>query len=121
MRDRAKIYYMLAIKLRRMGKNGKPSYRMVVIEGQKNPRSAYIASLGFYNPTSKEKTLTVDALKVKSWISRGAKPSITVHNLLVKAGILNEPKQKVYTKKKVEQETKTETPKTEPAEKPAEA
>lgn len=105
---------MLAIKLRRMGKNKKPSYRVVVIESQKNPRSDYIASLGFYNPVVKEKTLKVDAEKAKLWISRGARPSITVHNLLVRAGVLNEPKQKVHTKKKAKEEAPPAQPETTP-------
>jgi small subunit ribosomal protein S16 len=42
--------------------------------------------VGFYNPKTKEKSL--DTERITHWIGVGAKPSGTVHNMLIKEGII---------------------------------
>ncbi|MDF1549736.1 MAG: 30S ribosomal protein S16 [Bacteroidales bacterium] len=73
---------MLAIKLSRFGKKKQPTYRIVVLEKNKDPWGDYLENLGHYNPRSKE--ITLNAERIKYWISQGAQPSDTIHNILVK-------------------------------------
>ena len=76
------------IRLRRVGRKGQPSYRIVVTE-HTNPRDGrFVASIGHYNPRPKDTVLSVDVAKAKMWLDRGALPTDTVRSLLKKAGVL---------------------------------
>ena len=68
------------IRLKRMGTNKKPSYRIVVIDSRKPRDGRTIDELGYYDPRAE--TLKLDADKAKLWISRGAQPSETVATLI---------------------------------------
>lgn len=81
---------MLSIRFVRKGKKKYPTYRIIVMEKGRNPQSDYLENLGAYNPHTKEKN--IDADRVKYWISQGAQPTATAHNLLVTNGILTEEK-----------------------------
>ena len=74
---------MLSIRLSRTGKKHKPSYRVIVTDKRKDPWGAYLENLGVYNPMVKPKVFTLNAERVKYWLSVGAKPTATVWNLLV--------------------------------------
>ena len=77
-----------------------PSYRIVVVEHTASPKAGkFVEKLGTYNPKSKERNLKAE--RITYWMSVGAKPSGTVHNMLVSAGILNEKKVNVLPKKTV--------------------
>src|SRR3989344_6770095 len=91
---------MLKIRMQRMGRINQPSFRIVVTEHSAGPQAGkYVERVGFYNPRSKERTLVED--RIKYWMSVGAKPSGTVHNMLVSAGVLNAKKINVLPKKTV--------------------
>ena len=91
---------MLKIRMQRSGRINQPSFRIVVTEHASSPKAGkYVERVGFYNPTSKERTLVGD--RIKYWMSVGAKPSGTVHNMLVSAGVLNAKKVNVLPKKTV--------------------
>ena len=90
---------MLTIRLQRIGKKGQPSYRLVVAPSRSKLIAPPTEDLGSYNPFTKEVTFKGD--RVKHWISVGAQPTVTVHNLLVKHGVLTSPKQRVYMKQVV--------------------
>ena len=45
-----------------------------------------VEEVGFYNPATKEKI--VKAERIKYWMSVGAKPSATVHNLLISEKVI---------------------------------
>ena len=82
---------MLKIRMQRTGRINMPSYRIVVIEHARSPQAGkYVELLGNYNPKSKSRNLKED--RIKYWMSVGAQPSDTVHNMLVSAGILNAKK-----------------------------
>jgi small subunit ribosomal protein S16 len=66
--------------------------------------------LGTYNPATKARTLKDD--RIKHWISVGAKPSDTMHNMLLSAGIIKGKKINVLPKKTV---AKVEAPAAEAA------
>ena len=102
---------MLKIRLSRIGKRNAPQFRIVVAEHTAPVKGKFIESLGFFNP--KDKTFKVDEERLKLWLSRGAKPSPTVHNKLVNLGIIKGPKlkasKKKRKKKKEEKVSKEET------------
>lgn len=90
---------MLRIRLFRIGKKHQPSYKIVVVDKKKAPKGGrFIDVLGFLNP--KEKKQKIDGEKIKYWISKGAQPSDTVHNLLVKEKIIEDKKIDVHKKSK---------------------
>jgi small subunit ribosomal protein S16 len=101
---------MLSIRLLRTGKKNQPFYRMVVTDKKNPPRGGrFLEIVGFLNPFSKEKDIKAD--RIKHWISVGAKPSETVHNMLVKEQIIDGTKiamHKEPKKKAVEAKAKAE-------------
>lgn len=52
----------------------------------KDPWGTFLENLGNYNPENKESTLNEE--RIKFWISQGAQPSKTLHNLLISKGII---------------------------------
>jgi len=89
---------MLAIKLQRIGKKHQPGYRLVVAEKRSKMKAPPVEDLGSYNPMTKQ--FSVDKGKVEKWVKNGAQPTVTVHNLLVKNGVLKAEKIKLIFKKK---------------------
>jgi small subunit ribosomal protein S16 len=85
---------MLRIRLQRMGRKKAPSYRVIVSERTKDPYAGGIEILGHYNPIAQPKILELKADRIQHWIANGAQPSETVHNLLVREGIISGDKQK---------------------------
>lgn len=83
--------------MQRVGRINMPSYRIIVVEHTEGPKTGNIVEkVGTYNPRSKERA--IDADRVKYWMSVGAQPSDTVHNMLVSLGILNAKKINVLPK-----------------------
>lgn len=76
---------MLKIRLRRMGSNHRPFYRLVVSDSRKTPRGRFVDSVGFFDPTRNPPALQVDTDRMDHWISKGARPSETVASLLRRA------------------------------------
>ncbi|MDP1706809.1 MAG: 30S ribosomal protein S16 [bacterium] len=81
---------MLAIKLRRIGKKHQPAFRVIVNEKKSKVSGKFLDDLGWVNPLSHK--FELDKEKAKHWLSVGAQPTTTVHNLLVKTGVLTSPK-----------------------------
>lgn len=67
---------MLVVRLRRIGKKGHPTYRIVVAEHTAPIQGKFVADLGFYNPHTKKQG--VDQKGLLSWLNKGAKPSNTI-------------------------------------------
>ena len=103
---------MLKIRLKRVGRKHDPSFRIVVVESTKGPKSGnYLETLGNYDARSDKKTVNVD--RTKYWISVGAQLSDTVHNILVGEGVISGKKINVLPRKspiksKTSEELKTE-------------
>ena len=91
---------MLVIRLFRTGKKNQPFFKIVVTDKRRPPRAGrFVEELGNWNPLTKEKVLKQE--RIKYWLSVGAKPSDTVHNLLVSEKIIEVkkiPKHKVLKK-----------------------
>jgi small subunit ribosomal protein S16 len=71
---------MLTIRLRRIGKKNKPTYRLVAAEHSQPVNGKFIADLGYYNPHTKETGLKVE--EIKRLLNNGAKPSNTAAKIL---------------------------------------
>ncbi len=84
---------MLAIKLSRKGKKNQPFFRIILLEKAKDPRGDFLEDLGFLNPLTKKTVLKVE--RIKYWLSQGAQSTGSVHNLLIKQGIIKGKKVKV--------------------------
>lgn len=78
---------MLMIRFQRVGRRNDPAYRIVVTEKRSKPKSGGVEILGSYHPKTKQTIIKND--RVLYWISKGAKTSATVHNLLVKKGVIS--------------------------------
>jgi small subunit ribosomal protein S16 len=77
---------MLKLRLKRAGRKGSPSYRLVIMEHSSRRDGRPIDEIGFYNPITKQSFF--DVSKIEKWMSNGVKPSQTVLNLLLKANII---------------------------------
>lgn len=96
---RVNYYCMLVIRLFRTGKKNQPSFKIVVTDKKNPPKGGrFVEQIGFYNPKTKEKVLNAE--RAKYWISKGAQPSATVHNMLVKEGVLEKAKMPKHGKSK---------------------
>jgi small subunit ribosomal protein S16 len=95
---------MLKIRFIRVGRKHDPSFRLVVTDSRKPPRSgAYLENLGYYDPLKKGSQLKAD--RIEYWLSKGAKISDTAYNLLISANIMRGKKKNVSAKsKKVKKE-----------------
>lgn len=72
---------MLRIRLRRVGKKGRPYYRIVVAE-QRSPRDgAYIDGIGHYDPMADPPAVTLDERRAVDWLRKGAQPSDPVRRI----------------------------------------
>jgi small subunit ribosomal protein S16 len=89
---------MLKIRLQRVGRKNDPSFRLVLTDSKNATRSGkFLEILGSYSARQGEPVVNGD--RVKYWMSVGAKPSGTVHNLLIAKKILTGKKINVLPKK----------------------
>ncbi|MCL4392444.1 30S ribosomal protein S16 [Patescibacteria group bacterium] len=97
---------MLAIKFKRTGKKHQPSYRIIVIEKRHKIFGRFVEDLGWMDPKTEKAEIKKD--RAKYWVSVGAQPTDSIHNLFVKEGVLEGKKIPVHKKPKKE-ETKAES------------
>jgi small subunit ribosomal protein S16 len=98
---------MLKIRLQRQGRINVPAYRIIVTEHARSPKTGnFVEALGTYNPTTKKHTL--DDERVKYWLSVGAQASPTMHNMLVRLGVVKGKKINVLPKFKAPETPATE-------------
>jgi small subunit ribosomal protein S16 len=71
-----------------MGTTKRPVYRLVVADSRSPRDGRFIESIGFYDPLPNPAVVNIDAERVQLWLSRGARPSDSARQLLVKEGIL---------------------------------
>jgi small subunit ribosomal protein S16 len=75
------------IRLTRMGAKGKPYYRIVAAENEYPRDGKFLEILGNYDPKKNPAEINVKEDRVRDWLSKGAKPTVTVANLLKSKGI----------------------------------
>lgn len=95
---------MLMMRLQRVGRKNDPSYRVVIVQKEKGPRSgAFLEVVGSYD--ARKKRIQLNEERIKHWLSKGVQPSDTVHNMLIKAKII------VGSKRNVSKKSESPTPK----------
>lgn len=113
---------MLSLRLSKVGKKNRPEFRLIVVDKHKDPWGKAVEILGSRNPRTKVNTFNLD--RIKFWLSKGAQPSATVHNILVDLKLIEGKKESVTniskkrtTKiaKEAAEKKKKETPKETPA------
>ena len=78
------------IRLARYGSKKKPFYRIVVAD-ERYPRDGrFIENVGTYDTLKDPVVVTLDRDKIKSWYSKGARPTKVVEDLLRREGVLKE-------------------------------
>ncbi len=79
---------MLRIRLSRVGKKGKPAYRIVVAEAKSPRDGAYLEWIGTYDPMQDPPAITLKQDRALHWLSVGAQASDPVQRILDKNGVM---------------------------------
>jgi len=79
---------MVKIRLRRVGRKKRPSYRVVVADARSPRDGAFIETIGHYDPLTDPPTIVINEEKALKWLHQGAQPTETVTRLLNKLGIV---------------------------------
>jgi small subunit ribosomal protein S16 len=75
------------MRLTRIGGKGKPSYRVVVANSESPRDGKFLEILGNYDPKKNPAEIILKEERVREWLTKGAKPTLTVSQLLEKKGI----------------------------------
>ena len=90
----------MAVKIRmtRMGRRHRPFFRINAIESRAPRDGRILEKLGHYDPILKDtdKQIVLDTERVKYWLDKGAVPSDSVSEILLRLGV----KTKHYAEKK---------------------
>jgi len=77
----------VVLRLKRMGTNKKPFYRIVATEKTSPRDGRFIEEIGYYDPKTNPADVKIDKEKALYWLKNGARPSVTVRSLLKKQSI----------------------------------
>lgn len=77
---------MVKIRLARLGKKRKPTYRIVVTDSRVRRDGKPLEEVGFYDPIQNEVQLR--ATEIKKRLSEGAQMSRVVRDILVRGNII---------------------------------
>jgi small subunit ribosomal protein S16 len=75
------------IRLTRKGSKGKPIYRVVAADSESPRDGSFLEILGNYDPNKNPAEVILKEERIRQWISVGARPTLTVSQLLRKKGI----------------------------------
>ena len=70
------------VRLRRMGNNKKPFFRVVAADVKRKNDGAYLEALGWYDPKKSGVNYEIKADRIQYWKSKGAILSDTVVSLV---------------------------------------
>jgi small subunit ribosomal protein S16 len=76
------------LRLSRAGRHKLPFYRLVAADSRKKRDGRYLEILGTHNPLKNPAVTQFKEDRIIEWLKLGAQPSVTVKNLLKRAGIL---------------------------------
>jgi small subunit ribosomal protein S16 len=86
---------MLKIRLSMGGVRKRPIYKIVIADSRAARDGKFLEKIGSFNPLlpkDNKERISVEAERVKHWISKGAKPTLRVSRILGEAQILPMPK-----------------------------
>ena len=78
---------MLRIRLARVGKKGRPSYRIVVAEAKAPRDGSYLEWIGTYDPMQNPPAITLKQDRALHWLRQGAQASDPVQRILDRNGV----------------------------------
>ena len=108
----ANVLCMLKIRLQRVGRKNEPSFRLVLTDSKNSTKSGRFKEiLGSYDARKSSDSINAD--RVKYWLSQGVQATGSVHNLLLNHKIIEGKKVNVLPRKsppvkEVIEETKLE-------------
>ena len=79
---------MIRIRLARVGKKGRPSYRIVVADVAAPRDGSYLEWIGNYDPMADPPTITLKNERASHWLSMGAVPSDAVARIMDRNGLM---------------------------------
>lgn len=80
------------IRLKRMGKKKRPTYRVVVADARAPRDGRIIELIGRYDPHPDPSVVQIDNERAKYWLGNGAQPTDRVQKLLEISGAVKRPK-----------------------------
>jgi small subunit ribosomal protein S16 len=75
------------IRLRRMGANKAPFYRIVVADSRSPRDGRFIEEIGYYNPIATPMEVKVNEEKATEWLGKGAQPTDVIKRLFNQIGL----------------------------------
>jgi len=75
------------LRLTRQGAHKSPFYRVVAADVRMPRDGRFLEILGTYDPRKNPAEIKLDEEKVMSWLGKGATPTDTVKQLIIKSGI----------------------------------
>jgi len=75
----------LKIRLTRVGAVHRPKYRVVVAEARSRRDGDPVEVVGTYDPSAQGRQVNLRLDRVDYWLSKGAKPSDTIHSMIKRA------------------------------------
>lgn len=73
---------MVKIRLKRVGKKGRPFYHVVVADSRRARDGKVIEKIGTYDPMTQPSTIKIDVAKVDQWVLNGAQATETAKKLI---------------------------------------
>ena len=73
---------MVKIRLKRVGKKGKPFYHVVVADSRRARDGKVIEKIGTYDPMTQPSTININLEKVETWVKNGAQATETAKKLI---------------------------------------
>ncbi len=91
--------------MKRVGRRHRSDFRLVVCDSRTPRDGQVLEEVGTYAPQTKDaaKQFSVNAERVKYWLSVGAQPTETAHDLLAQAGLVTALKQTARDAKKTDE------------------
>jgi small subunit ribosomal protein S16 len=79
---------MVKLRLRRRGRKKAPFYDIVAIDGRARRDGASIERVGFIDPMTTPKSVTLNVDRALYWLGVGAQPTEVVRQILSREGVL---------------------------------
>ncbi|OGP58701.1 MAG: 30S ribosomal protein S16 [Deltaproteobacteria bacterium RBG_13_61_14] len=76
------------IRLSRTGKKAQVSYRVVITDSRAPRNGRPIEQIGSYNPRANPPLAQIKTDRLHYWLEKGAKPSLTVSQILKRQGLI---------------------------------
>ena len=73
---------MVKIRLKRVGKKGRPFYHVVVADSRRARDGKVIEKIGTYDPMTQPSTININLEKVETWVKNGAQATETAKKLI---------------------------------------